>query len=203
MHITIIRDYWKEDFSISYYREQLEKWLKYIDVKADSVLDVGGLALPVKNRVKSWEVEEYKILDNGAESTEAPDYFEDLNQDIRYFLREFDVVFCLEVFEYIWNPVQAMTNLAKYVKSNGGILYISFPTNYPLHNPQGIDYLRYTKYAVEKLLSQAGFNRWEITPRVATAHQTLARFWQEEAMHPMKGNPEIYDLGYMVKAWKE
>ena len=52
---------------MSFYRNQLEDWLKEIDVKADRVLDIGGSAYPVTKRVKSWEVKEYKILDNNNE----------------------------------------------------------------------------------------------------------------------------------------
>ena len=41
---------------MSKWREQLESHLSTIDVVADSVLDVGGAAKPVKDRVKSWKV---------------------------------------------------------------------------------------------------------------------------------------------------
>lgn len=190
---------------MSFFRNQLEAWLKMIDVKADSVLDVGGAANLVKDRVKSWDVANYRILDNGAEVNnnivEGLLYFNDLNEPIELDQR-FDVVFCLEVFEYIWNPVQAMQNLSNLVKDDG-ILYISFPTIYPLHNPPQIDYLRYTKNGVQKLLEVAGFNRWEITPRIPVNYHTLQKFYSEEGMHPLRGTMDIYDIGYCVKAWRE
>ena len=115
---------------------------------------------------------------------------------------KFDVVFCLEVSEYLFDPLTAMKNLYSFLKE-GGILYISFCTIYPLHNPPKIDYLRYTKNAVEKLLAESGFRTWEITPRIATdGLDMLANFYSYERMRPMKGTREVFDLGYMVKCFK-
>lgn len=61
----------------SLFREQLERWLRTVHVEADSVLDVGGGANPVKNRVGNWKVKEYKILDHDAQF--KPDIFADIN----------------------------------------------------------------------------------------------------------------------------
>jgi SAM-dependent methyltransferase len=187
---------------MSYYREQLEKWLKRIDVTADSVIDVGGGENPIKTRVNSWNVKEYKILDHDAQF--KPDFFTDINYPIGgAVFDKADVIFCLEVFEYIFNPLQAMKNLFELLKDNG-IAYISFPTIYPLHNPAGIDYLRYSKNAIEKLLTEAGFATWEITPRIATdGINALRDFYTLEGMHPMKNTPEVFDIGYLVKAYKK
>lgn len=183
---------------MSYYRNQLEEWLKGISVDADSVLDVGGGENPVKNRVASWNVRKYRILDSEAQF--KPHIFGDINYIVDVD-QPYDVLFCLEVFEYVWNPVQAIENISSFLKS-GGVAYISFPTIYPLHNPPGTDYLRYTKFGIEKLLSRGMF-KWEITPRIATlGREKLAQFYQIEGMHPMKGTDMIYHLGYNVKAIK-
>jgi hypothetical protein len=48
---------------MSFYRDQLENYLKTIDVKAETVFDVGGKEKPVKGRTKSWTVKNYEILD--------------------------------------------------------------------------------------------------------------------------------------------
>jgi len=70
---------------LSYFRTQLENWLKTIDVKADRVLDIGGGTLPVLKRVKSWDVGEYKIADNSLEeSKEKIDFNIDLNYPIKF-----------------------------------------------------------------------------------------------------------------------
>ena len=183
---------------MSFFREQLEEWLSKIDVSAGSVLDVGGGENPVKDRVRSFNVKIYKILDNNYQY--KPDYYADINY-IFDLDRKFDILFCLEVFEYIWNPKQAIENLGSFLKP-GGIAYISFPTIYPVHNPYGIDYLRYTKFGIEKLLPFGEFKSWEITPRTATLGiKALGEFYRLEGMHPISDRM-IFDIGYLVKAIK-
>ncbi len=198
----------------SYFRIQLESWLKTVNVKADKVLDIGGSANPVDKRVNSWDVKEYFVMDNNAEETfhtkwRKPDFVQDMNllfdcwkEKERHRCQSFDVVFMLEVSEYLWNPLQALENVVNLLK-DGGTFYASFATIYPLHNPPGIDYLRYTKNGVEKLLKEAGFSSWEIKPRVATdGHYNLQQFFSEERMRPMKGEEAVFDIGYLVKATK-
>lgn len=187
---------------MSYYRDQLEIWLKQLHIKAKSVIDIGGAANPVSKRVASWDVENYVILDNGLEEMkQKPDIFKDINQRINPGV-QYDVAFCLEVFEYVWNPVVAMQNVYDFVK-RGGYAFISFPTIYPFHQPEEFDCLRYMKPGIEKLLDHAGFERWNITPRRATAgHEYLASFYQSEGMHPVRGSQQVYDIGYMIEAFK-
>ncbi len=145
-------------------RRQLEDWLQKQIIVAEAVADVGGKKLPVKDRVKIWQVQRYDILD-------LPDY--DLN--LEWSLNElYDIAFCLETFEFIYDPVQAMKNLHRLLKK-GGVLYASFHFLYPIHGPRkGMDCLRFTRWGIDKLLNKAGFSEWEITPRrfqsVATAY---------------------------------
>lgn len=187
---------------MSLYRNQLNEWLKYIDVLGGSVLDVGGGAWPARNAIRGCQAEKYHILDNDADF--KPDIFHDLNQPfpIERLHDQYDVIFCLEVMEYIYDPMTAHRNLFNFLNGHG-IVYISYPTIYPLHNPVGIDYLRYTKNAIEMLLGKNGFATWEITPRAATAGiDHLKNFYIEEGMRAMKNTMQIYDIGYMVKAYK-
>jgi len=109
----------------SNYRLQLEDWLKTLDVKADTVYDIGGKQKPVKGRTKSWEVNEYKILD-----LPEFDVQEEMStsQVVRY--EKADLIFCLEVFEYLIYPSGAMYNIS-YLLNEGGTAYISFAFIYP------------------------------------------------------------------------
>ena len=209
---------------MSYFREQLESWLKTIDVKADRVLDIGGGSNPVVSRVNSWEVKEYKILDNELEEMkQKPDYVGDIQHlDILnvYFpdsaitlppeqIHEnllCDTVFCLEVAEYWYNPLMALVNINRFMRKDG-ILYISFPFIYPHHNPEGKDYLRYTRWGVEKLLNESGFEILEITPRIEenvmhSLSLNIGRWFKMQAMHPAKGYDGHNEIGYCVKAKK-
>lgn len=192
----------------SYYRQQLERWLKQINIKTDRVADIGGAANPVPSRLGSYQANEYVCFDNGVEKAKTQYIQFDINEPIKQLdsydeqVLVFDVVFCLEVFEYVWNPLRAIKNIHKLL-TVGGIAYVSFPAIYPVHNPVEIDYLRYTKRAVELYLTKAGFREWFITPRVASeGRNTLAKFYAEEKMHPLKHSELPFDIGYLVKAIK-
>lgn len=192
---------------MSYFREKLENWLATIDVTANRVIDIGGASKPVKDRVRSWNVKDYKIADIGAEHPVVENFLTlDLNHRVDEKILKtsglFDYAFCLEVFEYIWNPVMALYNIKTFLMI-GGTAYISFPTVYPPHNPEGMDYLRYTLDGIEKLLNVAEFRNWTIEPRVATKGlEALKEFYSLEGMHARREDPSIYNIGYLVKALK-
>ena len=169
-------------------RQQLENWLKTIDVKG-TVLDVGGVAIPVKGRTKSWDVSDYKILDH-----HKADYTKDINYSIKE-VPEFDIAFCLEVMEYVWNPTMALCNMHNLLKS-GGILYISFHSLFPHHDPEKRDYLRYTKRGIEKLLKETAFQIEEIVPRITSNPIALKEFCESESKVYRYRN----EIGYLVKA---
>uniref|UniRef100_A0A6M3M7S6 Putative methyltransferase n=1 Tax=viral metagenome TaxID=1070528 RepID=A0A6M3M7S6_9ZZZZ len=66
-------------------RTQLESWLKGIDVRADSVLDVGSGQKGIKGRTKSFEVNELIGLDlDKPHKGEKQDIVCDLNYPIEF-----------------------------------------------------------------------------------------------------------------------
>jgi len=178
-------------------RKQLENWLKTIDVNG-TVLDVGGVVMPVKGRTKSWNVTDYKILDSSTEKRRVKtDYLEDINYEIIEDYPQFDVIFCLEVMEYVWNPAMALNNISKLLKPNG-LLYISFHFLFPHHHPVIRDYLRYTISGINMLLKKTGFKMEEVVPRTTRVPDTLREFCQAES--------KVYkypsEIGYLIKAKK-
>lgn len=203
---------------MSYYRQQLENWLKRIRVNTDRVLDIGGASNPARGRVQTYQVDETVFFDNGAEEAKVEYMPFDINLPLEqlpaYYVGNptidvkknsvynFNVVFCLEVFEYVWNPVQAIKNIYDLM-SNDSVAYISFPSIYPVHNPVEIDSLRYTKNVIQKYLKDAGFTDFKITPRIATEGlHALREFYSKEGMHPVRGSDLPYDIGYLVEARK-
>lgn len=182
----------------SYYRQQLEEYLGTLEVKCNNILDVGGGSYPAPERLKKCEYKEYDILDNGAEDIGKPTYNEDMNYPIK-LPRKYDVVFCLELFDYIWNPVIAVKNLHSFLNDNGK-LYVTFPFVYSWHNPAEIDYLRYTGVGVEKLLKEAGFKEWKIIPRIDKSG-LLESFYKADQMHSVKREPHNI-TGFIVEAVK-
>ena len=190
-------------------RRQLEDWVKSIDVKADVVLDVGGAQLPIKKRVKSWDVKEYKILDlEMPHEGSKPDIVCDINKLQRLENMasiKANVVFCLEVMEYIWHPVATLVNIRNAMAmDDSGILYISFPFLYPHHNPKGLDYMRYTRWGAEKLLTECGFKIIKNTPRIANEGglEYLSGFYGAEGMRMAAGYDGHDETGYLIKAAK-
>lgn len=195
-------------------REQMNSWLKTIDV-AGIVLDIGGSQLPMDaKRVKSWNVKEIKILDmvKPHECLKFPDIIMDLNVPQDWFghntdksitesFKKFEVAFCLEVSEYLWNPIQALKNIHDLLE-RGGELYMSFHFITPIHGPLGEDYLRYTKWGVEKLMKETGFEIKELVVRDTKEGMLLLDFFSKNRMRPMNNYKHHNETGYLVKAIK-
>ena len=182
-------------------RLKLEDWLKTIDVKG-SVLDVGGIRWPIIGRnercgirVKSWDVSDYKILDNKEQNywKMKTDYVFDLSEPIDG-VPKFDNIFCIEVMQFIYNPVMALFNIRKALKDKG-ILYINFHFIYP--HMEGEDYLRYTKVGIKKLLEETGFEIAEMTPRFCKRADRAWDFLKSESI--VCNNWK--ELGYFIKAY--
>lgn len=170
---------------MSWYRQQLEDWLSKLNVKADTVLDIGGAQGLVKGRVKSWDVKNYEVFD-------LP---KDVQEDTIGF-EVADIIFCLEVFEYLIRPLEALCNIQAALKS-GSKAYITFAFVYPLHQEVELDSLRYTETGIKKLADQAGLTVTNIWYRHDKS-QLLTMFYGADGMHPAKG----YDhsvTGYIVE----
>lgn len=201
-------------------RKQLEAWINNIDVKADSVLDIGGSQLPIKGRVKSWDVKDYKILDladphitaikpdivcdiqNTQELQAAEFKLESGLSKFEQITDHFDVAFCIEVAEYWYNPLRALGNINLLLKQ-GGLLYISFHFIYPIHKPSGLDYLRYTEFGVRKLLSEAGFIIDDFALRTfEQGSDNLSIAMGVEGMRPDKDYDRHHAQGYLIRARK-
>lgn len=118
---------------MSKWREELEGWLKTIDVNCGSVLDVGGSEKPIRGRTKTWSTVAYGNLDieNGYDLDDP---------ELILKAQPADVVFCLETLMYTTDPLTAVKNLARLTKKH---LYLSNPLEgYPETKPAGTDMLR-------------------------------------------------------------
>lgn len=171
----------------SSYRNSLDQWLSQLDVKANDVLDVGGAQLPIKGRTKSWDVAGYyEIADLPQPHKDSPNPGIDLDintaepfVEIRY-----DLVFCLEVFDYVYDPMNAMRLIASTL-SNGGTAWVSFPSFYPLHQPVEDDALRYMPGGIQKLADSVGLTIKQMIPRRPET-DLLDQFYRAERMRAAK-----------------
>lgn len=186
----------------SHYRKQLEEFLARLDVRAEKVFDVGGSQLPVKDRVKSWNVGDYKIFDLEEPHVKKadPNFILDLNDPQRLPIDKTDIVFCLEVMEYIYNPLVAIQTLRSLLRGNG-TLYITFPYYYPPHEPRQEDCLRYTLSGSKKLLELSGFEVEDVWYRGSLGNGFL-KLNTENALRLSKSAQfaEANSLGFIIKA---
>lgn len=186
----------------SYSRIQLENWLKNITVDCDKCLDIGGSQLPIKKRLMNFYAKEYFILDleEPHECKKKPDYIYDIQDNILKF-DLFDIIFCIEVSEYWYNPLKALQNINKLLKKNG-FFYFSYHTTYPLHKPTGKDYLRYTYYGIEKLFKKAGFEIIEHKLRKLKFEKKVLDNYLTEFKFDKNDIEKVLSSGGMIKATK-
>lgn len=160
----------------SSYRLELDKWLSELEVKANRVLDIGGSQLPVKGRTKTWEVNVYEIADlpDPHVGSPKPDIEVDLNSPDYQAIDDnlWDLVFCLEVFDYIWSPKDAFEHIASSMKE-GATAWVSFPSVYPLHQPVEDDALRFMPAGIIKLAESVGLTVEQMIKR-----RPETNFWE-------------------------
>jgi len=186
-------------------RNQILSWLKEIDITGKRVLDVGA------GREEQWacnftqgKAKKYVTLDNV--NYDGVDIVHDMNEIIHHNY-DYDAVFCIEVFEHLYDPMTAMANVIGALNGrNNGVAYITVPMLSPYHD--SIDYLRYTKEWFEKMAEYFKVE-CEITPRVATKGSGLLdKLFQSEGMRMTKWRikdgqrSRMDDLGYLVKLTK-
>lgn len=189
----------------SSYRLELDRWLSQLDVDANSVFDAGGSQLKVKGRTKSWNVNNYYVIDLEEPHVNSPK--PDINFDLekQNWEHEFsdlqaDIVFCLEVFDYIVLPDCALSNLKDMCKTNG-IIYATFPFVYPTHQPIEAEGLRYTENSIVRLAEMCGLKIEEMIKRRPET-DAIEQLWRRERMRAAKG----YDhnvTGFICKFHKE
>jgi len=194
-------------------RNQTIDWLKRIDIGSQAVLDLGaGREDQWTNKHTQGDAKEYWTSD--VENFPGINIVIDLNKNVifdgdlkTYKLdSKFDIVFCIEVFEHLYDPITAMQNIYLFLKE-GGTAYISVPFINPIHDE--VDYLRYTEEWFRIIANNLHFTACEIAPRIATqGNKLLQRFYSAEGMRMSKLRlkrgeaKKLSDVGYMVKLTK-
>ncbi len=192
----------------SLYRQQVNEYLKSRTYKADQVLDVGGGDTPI-TKFTTVDANRIKVMD--VDPAYKPAFLHDINEfrpadDIFAVERNphFDLIFCMHVFEYVWNPYNALSNLYNWLPQNGRLV-VNFPWGpYPLHNPVGIDYLRYSHEWVHKMFHER-FKFREVSIHIIEVTQgaeALRAAHSLEKMHIRKHDDSWKELGCIVEARK-
>lgn len=149
----------------------------------------------MKGRTKSWDVRRYEIwdLEQPHADSPRPDVICDIERDVPPRQPIADIVFCLEVFDYLIEPAYALRHLS-YTLKKFGFAYVSFPFVYPTHNPIEHEGLRYTENSIRRLADLAGLEVVELIPRRPETN-LLDQFYRAERMRAAKG----YD--HAVTGW--
>jgi SAM-dependent methyltransferase len=112
----------------------------------------------------------------------------------------FDVIFALDVFEYIENPATCLSQLAAVLRA-GGRLFLSYP-NVPPPKGDGVNYFN-SRADLEELLKASGFARWQISalhlrgiPRLIynALHERPLNLFRKRRTKASEGNPQTYEL---------
>jgi SAM-dependent methyltransferase len=75
----------------------------------------------------------------------------------------FDVILCTQVLEHVPRPLRALQEFHR-VLGPGGLLVATVPFTWEEHE-RPYDFFRYTRYGIEQLLADAGFEEIEVRPR--------------------------------------
>lgn len=188
-------------------RNQVISWLKKININDKKVIDLGA------GKKEQWVINNTQGLPKDYIACdivkfEGIEYKIDLNEPLFKstlpvgFNDKFDVVFAIEVFEHLYNPINALNYIYDILDSKG-IAYISVPFINPIHDE--VDYLRYTEEWFLKMATMIGFTDCFIERRKATkGKDTLIKFYKQEGMRmsrlrSKRGEGHKYsDVGYLI-----
>lgn len=184
----------------SVYKQQLNDWKSTLDVNADKVIDIGGSQDPIKGKTKSWNVKHYFIADlpEPHVNNQSADILLNLDTDDVDILNigKCDLLFCLEVFDYIRNPIKAFKNLS-FLLVKSGEAWVSFPFIYPHHNPINDEGLRYTEPAIRYYGDTFDMPVQEIIYRRPISNKLLEYY--SEDMFRAAPNYDHSVIGYIVR----
>lgn len=84
------------------------------------------------------------------------DVFHDISQRLPFSDDEFDTVVFTDVLEHLYNPVEVVAEIKRVLKDQGTAI-IGVPFYQNLHEDP-YDFFRYTKYALKRLIEDAGLD---------------------------------------------
>ncbi len=191
---------------MSSYKNQIFKYFEGKTLIGSKILSIGSQD-DDRRYFKDTQYDDWSTLDSSPKY--KPTFVLDMNESIinqdgeilidTSFADAFDIVLCLNIFEYIWNPVAAHDNLSFFLKA-GGTLYVNYPFIYPQHEPAGTDFLRYTPEGARKLLSEAGFIIQD--EQALYGNQGLLKFYQNDGMKA-RANADHLIIGMIFKVTKQ
>jgi SAM-dependent methyltransferase len=96
-------------------------------------------------------------------ATTNPTYVMDITKDNsdKVTTGFYDAIVCTEVLEHTLQPFDGMRELARLLRPNGGLLFLTVPCNFRIHGPLP-DSWRFTEHGVLNLAASAGLEALEL-----------------------------------------
>ena len=189
---------------MSKYKDQIKAILKKRQIDADQVLSI-GCAVDDRDYFGAFKCNNFTTLDNDREM--RPDIIFDMNKSMQTdggfeiddrHVGNYSMVLALNLWEYIYAPFEAHRTIVDFLR-HGGLYIGTYPFVYPVHNPAGMDYLRYTPEGVEKLLKTVGLHLE--SHEYILGDQLLEDFYHGEGMKARAGVNHLI-VGSVVTARK-
>ncbi|MEZ7206928.1 class I SAM-dependent methyltransferase [Pseudoalteromonas sp. DY56-GL79] len=158
------------------------------DFVTGSLLDLGCGKVPFYQAYSS-NVSQTTCVDWG-ESLHQSSYVDelcDLNQPLPFATETFDTVLSSDVLEHLLEPQMTIREVARVLTPNGTFIF-NTPFMYWLHE-QPHDYYRYTRFAIERMASEAGLEVVvlnEVGGALEVAADVLSKFFNKL---PILGKP--------------
>jgi ubiquinone/menaquinone biosynthesis C-methylase UbiE len=160
-------------FIFKYYAFNLfnrDKWVKEQSLsipEGSNVLDVGSGSAPYRDLFSHciYKTHDFAQLNDvqlrGYKGYNKIDYVSDICS-IPVPSQSFDYVLCTEVIEHVPEPISALKEISRIIKP-GGVLFLTAPLGSGLHQEPYHFYGGYTPYFYNKVLTDCGFSKVEIT----------------------------------------
>jgi ubiquinone/menaquinone biosynthesis C-methylase UbiE len=126
---------------------QYKRFCEHLEYVSQDFGQYDGQGNDVGLQTKSWDNSKLDIVSDITEIP-VPD-------------RSFDAIMCIEVFEHIPRPIEALEEFSRILRP-GGTLVVTTPVSSITHFAPYYFYNGYTRYFFEKLLDETGFKVREI-----------------------------------------
>lgn len=124
------------------------------------MIDLGAGENPSHQRY--WEIKPSQFIRVDIDPTKKPDLVADLNNPLPFEDNFADIVFVFNVLYILEEPEKFLKEVFRILKPNGKLFLTSPFIFNEAREPH--DYFRFTSEGLEKLLKNAGFEKYQIIP---------------------------------------
>ena len=172
------------DLVASFYQENIPLYV------SGDLLDLGCGFVPFYEAYKDY-ISENSCVDwqNTIHKNPFLDLETDINEPLPIGNEIFDTVILSDVLEHIRKPEELIAEIYRIMRPNGKFI-LNTPFFYWLHE-QPFDYFRYTKFALQSMLEDAGFKVLKLEPMGGVPEIMTDIFCKNALAIPIIGKPLV------------